>query len=377
MSYVKHLVIGILALATLGAGINVAVDPFDIFGTPRIEGFNTHKSIGTERFSKPLQAVERRPKTIILGSSRCLHGIDPRDAPGQPAYNLSVAGALADELTAFARHAANATTAKTLILCLDFASFNDARTRRQGFYDDALGPHGWVKSLPQTVFSYAALKRSRDTLRRSLRGKRMVYRRDGFREFEPRAGRDEGRMITPVASFLSPGGGYRDFPGVDAKLAELAAVLKDIPDMDIQITALIPPVHAVQLEAIDEAGLWPIFEHWKRAIAEICDATQHMCWDFATYSPVSAVSIAATDSFGDSSHFTPRIGKMIFDRINDPATAVAPFGTLLKRNTIEDHLKAVREARDRYRRTYPEDVEAVRNIAITYRLRKPDGRSAN
>lgn len=370
MGYLKHLFLAIALLIGLGSGLNLIIDPFDIFNMPRFERINTHKSIGAERLAKPLQAVSRRPDTIVLGTSRCLHGIDPKDVPGGSAYNLSLPGALAGELEALSRHVAAATTAKHLILCLNFASFNEARSLREGFYADVLGKYGLLRSLPRTVFSYAALKRSRNTLRDSLRGKPETYRTDGFRSFVPRAGKENGSMITPVASFLSPGGAYRDFPGFAAKLAGFELLFRDLRTAGVLLTVTIPPLHAAQLEAINEAGLWPIFEDWKRNLAALCEATQTACWDFAVFAPVTTESLTKPPvNFGDTSHFQPSVGRLILRRIFDPA-GDGKFGVRLTSGAINAHLAAIRADREIYRRDHLNDVQAVRDIAISYGLRK-------
>ncbi|MEQ8670164.1 MAG: hypothetical protein RIC50_11245 [Rhodospirillales bacterium] len=370
MRYVKHFMLGVFLLASIGAGINLTVDPFDIFGMPRIDHINTHKSIGVERLAKPLQAVARKPQTVILGSSRCLHGVDPKDLLETKAYNLSIAGALADELAALANHVATATTAERLILCLDFVSFNDSRTQRAGFYTDVLGEFGWFRSLPRTVFSYAALKRSRNTLRNSLRGKPTAYRLDGFRPFEPRAGKAAGKMITPVASFLSPGGAYRGFPNVQGKLAVFENLMKEITP-DLSVTIIVPPVHAIQLEAIYAAGLWPLFEDWKRGLTRICESAQRICWDFAGYSPTTTESLDKPPrNFGDSSHFTPHIGRRILMRISGQEDN-PDFGARMTVGNVDRLLADIRSAREVYRRNNPQDTEAVRKIASSYGLSDP------
>ena len=273
-------------------------------------------------------------------------------------------------MLALSRHAAAATTAKHLILCLNFVSFNDARSLRDGFYTDVLGEHGLLRSLPRTVFSYAALKRSRNTLRDSFRGKPATYRTDGFRPFVPRAGKETGSMITPVASFLSPGGAYRDFPGFAAKLSEFSPLFRDLRTAGVSLTVMIPPLHAAQLEAISEAGLWPMFEDWKRGLTALCEVAQTACWDFTAFSPMTTEALTKPPAnFGDSSHFRSSVGRLILDRIFDPA-ADGDFGVPLTPGTINAHLAAIRTDREIYRRDHPDDVQAVRDIAVRYGLRK-------
>ena len=46
MGYLKHLFVAIALLTGLGGGLNLVIDPFDIFNMPRLERINTHKSIG-------------------------------------------------------------------------------------------------------------------------------------------------------------------------------------------------------------------------------------------------------------------------------------------------------------------------------------------
>ncbi|HBC08349.1 MAG TPA: hypothetical protein DC046_12335 [Rhodospirillaceae bacterium] len=374
MGYLKHLFLAIALLIGLGSGLNLIIDPFDVFNTPRLERINTHKSIGVERLSKPLQAISRRPNTIVLGTSRCLHGIDPKDIPGGSSYNLSLPGALAGELEALSRHVA-VTTAKHLILCLNFVSFNEARSLREGFYADVLGEYGLLRSLPRTVFSYAALKRSRNTLRDSLRGKPTTYRADGFRPFAPRAGKENGSMISPVASFLSPGGAYRDFPGFAAKLTGFELLFRDLRTAGVLLTVMVPPLHAAQLEAINEAGLWSMFEDWKRNLAALCEATQTACWDFAGFSPMTTESLTKPPSnFGDTSHFRPSVGRLILRRVFNPPED-EDFGVRLTPGAIDAHLAAIRADRETYRRDHLDDVQAVRDIAISYGLRRADQKS--
>jgi|TARA_R110000782_G_scaffold85552_3_gene166256 hypothetical protein len=369
MSYVRHLLTGIALLSLFLGGLNLFVDPFDIFGIPHIKGFNTNKSIGIERLSKPLQATARRPETIILGTSRCMSGVDPRDIDGDRTYNLSVAGALAGEMIMLARHAAETTPMQRLILCFDFVAFNDTRSVRNGFYSDVLGRYAWLKSLPRTLFSYSALKRSRNTLRDSLRGKHTAYRSDGFRAFQinPRQTR-ESILIAPIDAFLSPGGAYRNYPSFREKLAAFGPLIHDLRSQGISVDILIPPVHATMLEAIGHAGLWQMFEDWKRGIAAFCADASLKCWDFADYNVVTMTALDQTDGiYSDVSHFTPEIGRRMLNSIAG-LDAEQGFGTPLTPERIKQHLANIRTARSAYLRSHADDAEIVRAAAARYGL---------
>ena len=67
-----------LATLLLVAGINIATDPLDAFGTPRLQGFNALKPhLDHHReLTRWRQAGRLCPSAVILGNSRAEIGLD-------------------------------------------------------------------------------------------------------------------------------------------------------------------------------------------------------------------------------------------------------------------------------------------------------------
>lgn len=363
MAYLKHFLAGTLALALLGAGINLFVDPFDIFGMPVVTRINANKSVGLGRFAKPLQVAARKPAVILLGTSRVAAGINPTAVPGGDAYNMAVAGLLAEEMIGFARHAIVAAPVKRMIFGADFVAFNDGRTVRPAYESAILGGNSILRSLPRTLFSYAALKRSRDTLRNSLRGKENTYRADGFHPYgENERARDVPGLLKPVGDFLAKGGGYRNFSGVAHRLSAFKSLLTDLSAQGVAVQVFIPPVHAAQLEAIDLAGLWPLFEDWKRGLAQACADAGIPLWDFAGYGAWATIPLAdSPGAYVDSSHFPPATGDVILSRLYGGADP-ADFGVSVTPATVDAHLADIRRARAAYRQRLPGDIATIHGV---------------
>src|SRR4051812_44490098 len=101
--YLKWLFSTALVGGAMVALLNYLVDPYLVFGRPRVGGINDIKPAVDkhEPMMKAYQASRAQARTVILGGSRVAIGLDP-DAPVwptqmRPVYNLGVAGAdLAD-----------------------------------------------------------------------------------------------------------------------------------------------------------------------------------------------------------------------------------------------------------------------------------------
>ena len=71
-----------LSALALGAVVNLAVDPYGIFGAREIEGFNALKpGIGSRaRLTKTVRVASEPWEALIVGTSRAEIGFDPGHA---------------------------------------------------------------------------------------------------------------------------------------------------------------------------------------------------------------------------------------------------------------------------------------------------------
>lgn len=140
--------------------------------------------------------------------------------------------------------------------------------------------------------------------------------------------------------------------------------LKEIIDIckqrNITIKVFFSPVHAAQLEAIHTAGLWPVFEEWKRQVVKMTPA-----WDFSDYSSITTEPINdEMENFVDSVHYQDKIADLILNRLYNYQKERVPrnFGPLITPANIESHLNKIRAERQAWLKTNPAAVKFVQDI---------------
>jgi hypothetical protein len=129
-----------LALGLLLAGFIVAVDPYWMFGTPSVPGFNESRPLYETSVvrAKPYQLMRLRPKAVALGSSRAEVGLSP-EHPGwadRHAFNFAIPAANSYEVMLAFLHAQSvAAPLRQAVVGLDFLSFNIYRKLGPAFDD--------------------------------------------------------------------------------------------------------------------------------------------------------------------------------------------------------------------------------------------------
>jgi hypothetical protein len=127
----------------------------------------------------------------------------------------------------------------------------------------------------------------------------------------------------------------------------------------IDVTFVIYPYHAHILEMFHRTGLYPVFELWKKHLADIVsDATARNAsgcrlWDFSGYNAYSTEYVPAPKDrsttvqwYWESGHFKRELGDRVLARLfegGDPA-----FGTCLGPGNVDEHNARLRDARAHY-----------------------------
>src|ERR1700752_868474 len=156
--FLRHFFAAIAAVTVLVGAFNYAIDPFDLWDAPRLQRLNTIKSIGNVRFVKPLQVEVRRPETVILGSSRALYGLDPRDFPHpELTYNFGIHAITATAMRGYGAHILADTPVRELVIALGFFEFNGRQSATPNYDDALLGRAALLRALPIVLFSQEAL----------------------------------------------------------------------------------------------------------------------------------------------------------------------------------------------------------------------------
>ena len=393
--FIRSWVLVCLLLAAVVGAFNALVDPYLLFGSPRIKGINDRKpGVETqERLMKAYEVTRAAPRTLLLGTSRVDLGLDTRHsvwpASARPAYNLGIAAADPYTSLRYLQHASAAGKPDLVVLGLDFEYFLSSGAAEHGTaldFEARLSvdrngrPNGaqrlqHARDLFQGSLSLDALLDSIDTL--------SANRRPDSADLAPSGDLSEAGLRSDAVELGSASlFAQRDLRNIrfyygKSKSNEGMADIRGIIDLCRQrgtrLILFINPVHADMLETFDLLGLWPAYESWKRDLVELVSRQPGSTgaialWDFSGYDPYTTESVPSTRRdvlhwFWEPSHYTKELGDKILERLFGGGDAT--YGVLLTPATIEPHLADVRAAREAYRNSQPADVDRVREIFAT------------
>lgn len=397
--------VGLIMAVLLGgiAALNWNVDPYDVFGSPRREGFNRYKHGTREnaRIAKVYMVERVQPRSIVVGSSRAEMAYDPTHSGlPQPGFNLSVEGAGIYEIRRLIQHALAVAPVEEVVVGLDYFAFSADRGNGRGFEETRLAVRADGTPTPrrhsdvvEALLSYSALKLSWKTIASARQHPSYVINEAGFREI-----RDDHRDILRKGGFrrafveneaVNATGYYGpaerplrlhdDQRGVDT-LLWFAQLVADCRARGVRLHLLIFPVHARLQEVIRARGLWPQYTDWKKALADIVAAQTRLTgwsappelWDFATLAAPNQEAVPPPGDtttmmryYREASHGTKALGDLVLDQVFQSAnTASIPthFGIRLTPENTDQELARQRVALDRWHAEHPDDVAEIAEL---------------
>jgi len=404
--------------------INMVIDPYRRFELVTIPGVNAQRNQFPHeaRMAKAEAVCRIQPTSVAMGTSRVEVAIDPQHpawskVPG-PIYNLGLAGSGLNELFLTLQHVVYASPRLRLaVIGLDFDMFNAHReaviigTEVLGFdkrrllsspsdscmrkflhdFDALLGIKALAASFA-TIRGQMTEKDRRDVNKTTVW--MSLYNADGFRDnFDALESR--GTKY-----------GYRDIFGTGQETYYTKRVWRPPPEerycftrngqpstldvfrelvrfarrSGIDVRFFIHPLHARMMLALQEVGLWPQFEDWKRSLVKILAEeaqenakTPFPLWDFSGFNSVTTERVppkgdqtTVVQGFWEPSHPKKQTGDMMLDRILDyraPSRGVPDdFGILLSPSNIETVLADTRKAGHEYSLAEREEAQLVKRI---------------
>jgi hypothetical protein len=134
-SYIRRMLAGVFLLVLIVIMINISVDPYAVFGAPRVAGFNELKPFAGDRcrIGKRHQVSRVTPEGLIVGNSRPEMGLSPEHpcwpAGARPVYNIALPGLSVYQQIRYAQHAQAAGPVRALVIGVDFGDFLHTRPR--------------------------------------------------------------------------------------------------------------------------------------------------------------------------------------------------------------------------------------------------------
>lgn len=395
-----------LLLCLCAASFNYLIDPYSLFGSRRVAGFNELKPTASERVrvTKPYMATRAKPRVVIGGNSRPEIGLNPKsacwDKTDQPVFNAGVPGADVFMQVRYAQHAVESGKARRILFGVDFLDFlvDSKQVAGRGDWDrlgrsfdgrlrQGSGTSGMPASIQQAedmlsgLFSMAALGDSIMTLAAQRDPHSATRREDGFnpaQDYIPII-RNEGQAVlftqknTEVRERLRPADlGVLDANGGQAlPLLALRHLLQWAKSRDIEVVLFINPYHSDYLVQIETSGKWKVFEEWKRQLTAAADEYAVPLWDFNAFDPYSTETPPQPNDrqgmlewYWEPAHYRAELGDLMLAAMLgqscSKASSLPRFGVRVTPATLQAHLG---ELRSDMRRFVDQNPQMLRRLS--------------
>jgi len=362
--YLRLFTIGVFGLLGLVAAFNWAVDPYDYWGNPRIEGFDRFKPEAHRHLiaGKLKLYARMAPATIVAGNSRTEVGVDP-DAVAAPArlkpiYNFVLPGYDTESVVDVVERAVKLHKPQAIYLGVDFIDFRISQKdwRASVAPAEPKQAEGWSDQLSQL----ASLTLSLDALSDSV-GTVLAQRAQHPGNTTP-AGHSVGEFdaLVPTeghaALFAQRNADYRSRllagpkvvrwqgRGGNPDLAALERLAALCRREGIQLVVFTYPYHLDILRQFEDVGLWPAFADWKSMLADFSQRSGVPVWDFAHVDAFTTEVVPAKRDkktkmrfYWESGHFKAALGDQMIEAMIrgggyggpiDPATIAADHAHL-------------------------------------------------
>jgi hypothetical protein len=406
--FLQVLAAAFLLVCMLGAGFNYLVDPYSLFGSRRIAGFNALKPAASERVRviKPYMASRAQPKVVIGGNSRPEIGLNPQSScwttAEQPVFNMGIPGADVFMQTRYAEHAAASGKAQRILFGVDFLDFLVDASEATGEIDwDRLGKPFAGRLTADTrqgldahmqfqraddafsgLFSLVALGDSVMTIASQRDPHAATRREDGFNpalDYRPII-RSEGQAVLFKQKNLEvrhrlqqKNLGVLDVHGQRTiALQALRHFLAWAKTRDVEVVLFINPYHSDYLVQIEMAGKWSVMEEWKRQLAMTAHEYAVPLWDFNAFDHYSTESPPHEHSelqwFWEPAHYRHELGDLMLasmlDRSCGESRVPEKLGVELTETALQLHLDGLRSDMHRFIAENPHVVKRLRDGGV-------------
>jgi hypothetical protein len=364
-AYLKIYFLIVLGVLTLIATFNFVVDPYNLFRSINIVGFNQEKPYLDVRGLSRVKAIDLAKgqyDTLILGTSRVFWGLDPTNNAfgSRRVYNAGLLSASSYQIYRVFTHAHRYNRLKTVIIGLDINAFDAVRPLvlpDQDFNQSAfVSPHPLLENL-KTLLSYDTLIYSFKTVQFNREGKIFdKYTDRGF--IRPESFHlDRHRNFQLVAKNILEHNQKTRFSYRPETMQFLIDIVQVCHREGIELKLFIEPTHIIMQEWVERSANSPIFARWKKALVYIVtkyapNNPKIVLWDFSGFNSINAEPVPKNPQqpmqwYIDPVHYTKETGDLILGKILNDTAQSAPvppdFGTIINAENITTHLENLRK----------------------------------
>jgi hypothetical protein len=398
-----------LAVLFSAALFNFLVDPYGLFGSRRIEGFNAIKPAAGKhvRQAKPYMVSFFTPRSVIGGNSRPEMGIDTQSAcwadQDKPIFNAGVPGSSIFMQARMLQHSieGNSDQGKQVFWGLDFMDFLSTHSaseewtiwpKRSEKFEKRLSitangqpnrHQTWakLKDMASTLFSIDTLRDSIYTLFSQDNNHASHRRKDGFNP-----ARDyldiialEGQEVLflqknrevahsfsrHTRSIFSPGKNW------SYEFETVSRTLDYLKQRDTNVTLFINPYHADYLSLIELSGRWQEFEQWKYHLQQLAERKGVVLWDFALLNEHTTEQLPSKSGkgtmlqwFWEPAHYKSKYGDLMLQQILGHSCnplGIRSIGIRLTRKNTNAHLADQRRTMTQYMKGNQKIISRLRS----------------
>lgn len=320
MKYVATFLSTAVLAILLICSFNWLVDPFGMYWSPTLSGFNQHKPAAGNRVrvSKAYRVPVVTPEVLLVGNSRVEMGLSPLHPifEGRSVYNLGMPGASVGMQVDYSLNAILATdTIKTVLVGVDFLDFL-VRNEVTRFAEGQDQPPAYMSRLvalsPSSasglifrfkeklamIFSldsfYASVGTvlSQNALLSTISPQGMntatgyisIIRSEGVNALFVQKIQELERNLTGKDLVVYSNAAARPSPG----FAHLQRLLDEARARNIKVHVFINPYHYSYVHLLEDVGLVDEFWQWKSLLVQQLSETPNQnftLWDFSGFSP--------------------------------------------------------------------------------------------
>lgn len=395
---------GTVVFLTAGVvALTIAVDPYYLFGTAAVAGWNELKPRAYQQtaIAKQYQLERVAPRLLILGNSRSEIGIDPQSpcwpANERPVFNAAMAGGSVFQSLLMLREAIAVRAPDRIILGIDFLdAFTEGKAPatpspderrllvdRNGYANPSRGYQRWQDRLAATLTIDAVADSVLTVFQQNpetsatmtpagfnpLHEYRVMVARNGYHGL---FAQKNAIYRKQYASYAKP-----QFTGPSSNPAfrHLESIIHLAREHAIPLVLYVHPYHADLMELLHDLDLWSTFEAWKRALAAAIDQVDQSApgavrlVDFSGYNQFTIEPVPAAGDrraqmqwYWEAGHYKSALGEHILATIfgTEPQARVeARFGRDLTSTNIDAALFAIRQERTRFLAARKRSLQAV------------------
>lgn len=369
----------VAGLLLLVATINIVVDPYDIWRIYRQVGINqwSVKVDRGDRLVKSITFGAQRPEVLFLGDSMAAWGLDTAEytrLTGKSSYNFAMLGCTIYEMRrALERAISMDDNLQEVMLEVNFGTFtyNPAKPweKTASGYDDEQMEAKYVtmRNVAKTVFSWQALEDSFDTVMVNKQTPRTntYFLPSGCYDpvsVEHYCVSNKWTFNVSLAGWGREGR-FRTIALNKEAFDEYQRIIDICRENNLKLRVFVPPVHARSFEQF--ATVWDLYTTWTRRMVAMLPYTSFETFNEMTVSPAreGLLTKDTNEYFWDSFHIKLEVGNKIQAVLAGVPEVAPSFGTLVTKETLEEHLASLKSGVEKWETAHPESKEEVRYYA--------------